>query len=320
MSAFFPIVVHHNPACGTSRSSRLANAPRVLNEPACCSSSSFSSSGPGASVPVRDVLLSGVLVSLALVASQSPTLAGQFAALAEVAVLLTMLIYVYCALSVMRFSAGLPPSQRHRVRAVGGLALLFCGWLSVSANTGSLWWAAALIGLAIAIGLATRRFAPTGAIAPVPAAEDYGSVDAAPWLTNALVWDQVPVDVSFLNHTPAGKFGRVVVRGEQFVFEQTGAPARFWSCNLAGQACFGPEDDTAGRALQNIDASLARGLRVFDAAVGGLGGCPYAPGAKGNVATEAVVAMLHNRGFETGIDVEALAEMSRFAQDLRRPL
>ena len=87
-----------------------------------------------------------------------------------------------------------------------------------------------------------------GAIAPVPAAEDYGSVDAAPWLTNALVWDQVPVDVSFLNHTPAGKFGRVVVRGEQFVFEQTGAPARFWSCNLAGQACFGPEDDTAGRA------------------------------------------------------------------------
>ena len=89
-------------------------------------------------------------------------------------------------------------------------------------------------------------------------AEDYGPEDAAPWLANALVWDKAPLDVSFLNHTPAGKFGRVIVRGEQLVFEKSGAPARFWSVNLAGQACFGPEDDTAGRAyLATVAQRLA---------------------------------------------------------------
>jgi len=77
--------------------------------------------------------------------------------------------------------------------------------------------------------------------------------------------------------------------------------------------------DTKGQALQNIALCLDLGLRRFDSSVGGLGGCPYAPGAQGNVATEAVVAMLHDQGFETGIDIEALANMSRFAQSLRRP-
>lgn len=72
--------------------------------------------------------------------------------------------------------------------------------------------------------------------------------------------------------------------------------------------------DTAGRALANIDAALERGLRIFDAAVGGLGGCPYAPGAAGNVATESVAAHLARRGLETGLDirlVERAAEMAR---------
>ncbi len=77
--------------------------------------------------------------------------------------------------------------------------------------------------------------------------------------------------------------------------------------------------DTRGQALHNIAQCLDLGLRTFDSSVGGLGGCPYAPGAQGNVATEAVVAMLHHQGFETGIDVDALAGMSRFAQSLRRP-
>jgi hydroxymethylglutaryl-CoA lyase len=77
--------------------------------------------------------------------------------------------------------------------------------------------------------------------------------------------------------------------------------------------------DTKGQALDNIALCLDLGLRTFDSSVGGLGGCPYAPGAEGNVATEAVVAMLHGQGFETGIDVEALAAMSRFAQSLRSP-
>jgi hydroxymethylglutaryl-CoA lyase len=78
--------------------------------------------------------------------------------------------------------------------------------------------------------------------------------------------------------------------------------------------------DTGGRALDNIATSLARGLRVFDTAAGGLGGCPFAPGAPGNVATEAVVSMLHASGFVTGIDPALLAKAATFAQSLRKPL
>lgn len=77
--------------------------------------------------------------------------------------------------------------------------------------------------------------------------------------------------------------------------------------------------DTGGRALDNIVVCLERGLRTFDAAAGGLGGCPFAPGAKGNVATEAVVALLSARGFETGVDPEKLAAAAAFAQSLRSP-
>ncbi|ARJ70113.1 hydroxymethylglutaryl-CoA lyase [Paracoccus contaminans] len=75
--------------------------------------------------------------------------------------------------------------------------------------------------------------------------------------------------------------------------------------------------DTAGRALANIDASLAHGVRVFDAAVGGLGGCPYAPGAAGNVATEAVAAHLAGRGLGTGLDMDIIAQAAAMAQKLR---
>lgn len=75
--------------------------------------------------------------------------------------------------------------------------------------------------------------------------------------------------------------------------------------------------DTNGMALDNISASLALGLRTFDAAVGGLGGCPFAPGSKGNVATAEVVARVHELGFETGIDLALLRETSDFAETLR---
>lgn len=75
--------------------------------------------------------------------------------------------------------------------------------------------------------------------------------------------------------------------------------------------------DTQNRALDNIAMCLERGLRVFDAAVGGLGGCPYAPGAKGNVATEAVVDMVQAQGYHTGIDRARLAEAAAFARRLR---
>jgi hydroxymethylglutaryl-CoA lyase len=75
--------------------------------------------------------------------------------------------------------------------------------------------------------------------------------------------------------------------------------------------------DTAGRALDNIEASLAHGLRVFDAAVGGLGGCPYAPGAAGNVATEAVHARMCALGYETGLDAGVLAHAADMARAMR---
>jgi len=75
--------------------------------------------------------------------------------------------------------------------------------------------------------------------------------------------------------------------------------------------------DTNGRALENIGVSLARGLRVFDAAVGGLGGCPYAPGAAGNVATERVVDYLAAGGHVTGLDAAVLARAATLAQAMR---
>jgi hydroxymethylglutaryl-CoA lyase len=75
--------------------------------------------------------------------------------------------------------------------------------------------------------------------------------------------------------------------------------------------------DTKGRALENIEVSLEKGLRTFDSTIGGLGGCPYAPGAKGNVATEAVAELMQRRGFETGLKLEKLAELAEFAKSLR---
>ncbi|MCY4180403.1 MAG: hydroxymethylglutaryl-CoA lyase [Litoreibacter sp.] len=75
--------------------------------------------------------------------------------------------------------------------------------------------------------------------------------------------------------------------------------------------------DTAGRALDNIDVSLARGLRVFDAAVGGLGGCPYAPGAAGNVATERVARHVAALGYQTGLDLSVIDKAAELARGMR---
>jgi hydroxymethylglutaryl-CoA lyase len=74
--------------------------------------------------------------------------------------------------------------------------------------------------------------------------------------------------------------------------------------------------NTRGAALANILAALRMGITEYDASVGGLGGCPYAPGASGNVATEEVVHMLHDMGIETGIDLAQLIEVARLAQDI----
>jgi len=75
--------------------------------------------------------------------------------------------------------------------------------------------------------------------------------------------------------------------------------------------------DTKGRALDNIEVSLEKGLRTFDSAIGGLGGCPYAPGAKGNVATEAVVGLMDQKGFQTGLKRDQLQDVAGFAATLR---
>lgn len=75
--------------------------------------------------------------------------------------------------------------------------------------------------------------------------------------------------------------------------------------------------DTNGLALENITVSLSKGLRHFDSAVGGLGGCPYAPGAPGNVATEAVLAHLEGLGCETGVDGDIIAQAAAMARGMR---
>lgn len=79
--------------------------------------------------------------------------------------------------------------------------------------------------------------------------------------------------------------------------------------------------NTRGTALANLLTALELGVTEFDASVGGLGGCPYAPGASGNVATEEVVHMLHDMGVDTGIDLDALLAAAELAEKLvGRPL
>ena len=74
--------------------------------------------------------------------------------------------------------------------------------------------------------------------------------------------------------------------------------------------------DTRGTALANIVVGLELGVRNFDASVGGMGGCPYAPGAAGNVATEDLVYMLHGMGVGTGLDLERLVEAAKAAESI----
>ena len=76
--------------------------------------------------------------------------------------------------------------------------------------------------------------------------------------------------------------------------------------------------DTRGQALSNVLVGIDMGIRTFDAAIGGLGGCPYAPGASGNLATEDLVYMLSNMGIRTGVDPEKLWEAGRVAEAIVR--
>lgn len=79
--------------------------------------------------------------------------------------------------------------------------------------------------------------------------------------------------------------------------------------------------DTYGQALANIYVALSNGVHVIDSAVAGLGGCPYAKGASGNVASEDVLYMLNGLGIETGVDLDALISVGRFiAEQVGKPV
>ncbi len=72
--------------------------------------------------------------------------------------------------------------------------------------------------------------------------------------------------------------------------------------------------DTRGTGLANVAAALDEGIRTFDSSIGGLGGCPYAPGAAGNIATEDLVYMLEGMGYRTGVDLDALTQAGAYIQ------
>jgi len=82
--------------------------------------------------------------------------------------------------------------------------------------------------------------------------------------------------------------------------------------HVPGPQLAGHYHDTYGQALANIYASLEMGVAVFDASVAGLGGCPYAAGASGNVATEDVVYLMDGLGIETGVELDALVDAGRY--------
>jgi hydroxymethylglutaryl-CoA lyase len=79
--------------------------------------------------------------------------------------------------------------------------------------------------------------------------------------------------------------------------------------------------DTRGTALANALRALDLGVRTLDSSVAGLGGCPYAPGASGNLATEDLVYLLHGLGFKTGIDLNKLYRLAyKFSKKIHRPI
>jgi hydroxymethylglutaryl-CoA lyase len=74
--------------------------------------------------------------------------------------------------------------------------------------------------------------------------------------------------------------------------------------------------DTNGQALKNIGVALDLGVRVFDSAVAGLGGCPFAPGSPGNVATESLLKYVEGKGYEPGLDIEQVIKAANLARGI----
>ncbi|MEA2366812.1 MAG: hydroxymethylglutaryl-CoA lyase [Thermoleophilaceae bacterium] len=121
---------------------------------------------------------------------------------------------------------------------------------------------------------------------------------------------------------------RLVAAGcEEIAFGDTTGMAnpvqveRFFDGLDLGAELTGHFHNTRGQGLANVAAALRSGVRSFESSFGELGGCPVPPGATGNVASEDLVSMLHEMGYETGIDLGRLLEAARAAQDvLGRPL
>lgn len=110
----------------------------------------------------------------------------------------------------------------------------------------------------------------------------------------------------------ADTIGHAVPEEAEALFEAAGA--RYPGLKLGFHA-----HDTLGRGLANIEGAYRAGCRVFDGALAGLGGCPYAPGAAGNVSTEAVAALLAGRGIATGLDPDGLVRAGRIAATFGSP-
>ena len=142
----------------------------------------------------------------------------------------------------------------------------------------------------------------------------------------AVAWD-CPFD----GPTPVSRTADVCARAVELGADQlclgdtigTASPGRMWALLDAVRAAVGQDvplgvhlHDTRGMGAANGLAAVQAGVTMLDASVGGLGGCPYAPGASGNLATEELVYLLEDAGVQTGVDLDALLEAARLAAEL----
>lgn len=151
---------------------------------------------------------------------------------------------------------------------------------------------------AIAEGMRVRGYVSTAFGCPY---EGEVSLSAVARVTEKLLRMGV-YEVSIGDTIGVGTPGRVKERFISLI-EQFGA------ARLAGHF-----HDTRGTGLVNVYAALEAGIRTFDSSIAGLGGCPYAPGASGNISTEDLVYMLHGMGIETGVQLEKLVETGAFME------
>lgn len=142
----------------------------------------------------------------------------------------------------------------------------------------------------------------------------------------AVAWD-CPFD----GPVPAARTADLCARAVELGADQlclgdtigTASPGRVWSLLDAVRDAVGPDvplgihlHDTRGMGAANALAAVQAGVTMLDASVGGLGGCPFAPGASGNLATEELVYLLEDAGVDTGVDLDALLAAARLAADL----